>query len=282
MIARALKVLILAVVAASFGAGASHAQYYKPTQSDIDPKTFEVDQKKIMGVKVPADMALTDLNGQPFKLGDMLGQPLILVLSYYTCDGTCSAINQDLLDLLMLLRDSERVKSGQDYKVLTLSFDRNDTVKSLDEFRTKLRMPKDLAKDWTFGLAADFEDLKSLAHSLDYRFFWSPPDRTFFHPGAFFFLTPEGRVSRVLYALANEPKDVELAVIDAKQSQMKPTDIINFAVSLCYSYNYKEGRYTYNIPLFVAVGSLTLGVSALTGSLVVFKRRRKKTLKESS
>ena len=282
MIVRRVKFWVLAATLALIGASAAQAQYFRPSESDIDPKTFEVDQQKIMGVKVPAGMTLTDLDGKPMKLGDMLGQPLILVLSYYTCDGSCSVINQDLLDLLMLLRDSERVKSGQDYKVLTLSFDRNDTVDTLGAFRTKLRMPNDLAKDWTFGLAADFEELKSLAHSLDYRFFWSPPDRTFFHPGAFFFLTPEGRVSRVLYALANEAKDVELAVLDAKQSQMKAKDIINFAVSLCYSYNYKEGRYTYNIPLFVAVGSLTLGVSALTGSLFVFKRRRKKIMKGSS
>lgn len=187
MIVRRVKFWVLAATLALIGASAAQAQYFRPSESDIDPKTFEVDQKKIMGVKVPAGMTLTDLDGKPMKLGDMLGQPLILVLSYYTCDGSCSVINQDLLDLLMLLRDSERVKSGQDYKVLTLSFDRNDTVDTLGAFRTKLRMPNDLAKDWTFGLAADFEELKSLAHSLDYRFFWSPPDRTFFHPGRFSF-----------------------------------------------------------------------------------------------
>ena len=82
--------------------------------------------------------------------------------------------------------------------------------------------------------------------------------------------------------MANEAKDVELAVLEAKQGKFKPSEIINYAVSLCYSYNYKEGRYTYNIPLFVAVGSLTLGVTAFSGSVVFFGRRRKKRLMEGS
>jgi len=83
-----------------------------------------------------------------------------------------------------------------------------------------------------------------------------------------------------LYSQTVESKDVELAVFDAKQGKFRPNEIINFATSLCYSYNYKEGRYTYNIPLFVAVGSLTFGVTAFSGSVFVFRRRRKEREKK--
>ena len=279
---RFLTILSVLWLLAAFAANDLQAAYYKQSESDIDPSVFKIDEKSALGYKVEGQYRLIDMNGREFDLKELRGKPTILVFSYYTCDGSCSAINDDLLGLLITLEEMKSLKIGKDFNVLTLSFDKNDTRETLAEFRDKLKLPKDLQDNWTFAVAKDFVDVQELADNIGYKFFWSPQDRTFFHPGAFVFLTPEGRVSRILYALANEAKDVELAVLEAKQGKFKPSEIVNYAVSLCYSYNYKEGRYTYNIPLFVAMGSLTLGVTAFSGSVIVFKRRRKKKLLEGS
>ena len=81
---------------------------------------------------------------------------------------------------------------------------------------------------------------------------------------------------RYLYSANSRPLDVELALIDAKQNQIKPGEIFDLALSVCYSYNYKEGKYTLNIPLFIGLGSLLFGILSLLVSILAFKRRARK------
>ncbi len=261
-----------------FVASAAKAQYGRVPESYIDPGVFQIDEKRHLGAKVDKTLRLTDEKGQSFSLGEKLGKPLILVLSYYSCDGSCSVINADLRDRLEGVED---VTLGKDFEILTVSFDEHDTLEKLGVFKQHLEETSKIGPGWTFATMENPEQIKPFADKLGFKYFWSPRDRTFFHPGAFLFLSAEGRLIRVLYSLNVEARDVELAVLDAKQGQFRPSEIVNFAASLCYSYNYKEGRYTYNIPLFVAVGSLTLGVTAFSGSVLVYRRRRREREKNS-
>lgn len=240
--------------------------------SDIDPSIFQIDEKKFLGTKVNGDVQLIDAKGQEFKLADKLGKPLILVLSYYTCDGSCSIINQDLN---AQLADLQGLTPGEDFNVLTISFDEHDGLDSLGVFKQHLKMTESMNGSWTFATFKDTDQIKSFADSIGFTYFWSPQDRTFFHPGAFMFLTPEGRMARVLYALNSSPQDIKLAVFDAKAGEFKPGEIIDFAVSLCYSYNYAEGKYTVSIPLFVGTGALSLGVTSFAVSVLFFRRRKR-------
>jgi len=262
-------ILMCYAVAASPAA----AQYARVPESYIDPVIFQIDESKVLGNKLDGAFPLIDGNGKEFKLADMLGQPLILVLSYYSCDGSCSVINADLRDRLAGVT---KVKMGKDFKVLTVSFDKDDTLETLAKFKKQLLGETPQDGGWTVALAKNPDRIDAFAKRVGFKYFWSPRDRTFFHPGVFLFVSAEGRLIRVLYSLNVESDDVELAVLDAKQGQFRPSEIINFATSLCYSYNYKEGRYTFNIPLIVAVGSLTVGVSAFSGSVFVYRRRKKR------
>ncbi len=265
------------LLCSAFATSTAKAQYNREPESYIDPSTFQIDEQKVLGVKVDKNLALIDENGNPFTLSEKLGKPLILVLSYYSCDGSCSIINADLRDRLAGISN---IKMGEDFEVLTISFDTQDNLEKLGVFKQHLEETKKIGNGWTFATMQDPEQIKPFADRLGFNYFWSPRDRTFFHPGAFLFLSAEGRLIRVLYSQTVESKDVELAVFDAKQGKFRPQEIINFATSLCYSYNYKEGRYTYNIPLFIAVGSLTFGVTAFSGSVFVFRRRRKEREKK--
>ena len=238
--------------------------------SDIDPAIFHIDEKKYLGAKVEGDVTLIDGQGQEFALADMLGKTLILVLSYYSCDGSCSVINQDLN---AQLEDLTGVTPGEDFNVLTISFDEHDDLANIGVFKQHLKMTESMNGSWTFATFKDKAQIKPFADSIGFNYFWSPQDRTFFHPGAFMFLTPEGRLARVLYALNSAPKDIKLAVFDANAGAFKPNDIIDYAISLCYSYNYAEGKYTLSIPLFVGVGALSLGVSSFAVSVLFFRRR---------
>ena len=266
------RVLVLAVCAAVL-AGPAQAQWSPFSESEVDPSLFRIDEGRFLGVKPEPALAFRDEKGQAFTFGEMTGQPLVLVLSYYNCDGTCSVVNKDLGELL---KEVKGQVPGRDYRILTVSFDPHDTAETLAKFRAKFDVPAPILAAWRFALPANETDAKRLADEIGFKFFWSPRDKVFLHPGVFAFLSAEGRVVRYLYSANSRPLDVELALIDAKQNQIKPGEIYDLALSVCYSYNYKEGKYTLNIPLFIGLGSLVFGILSLLVSILAYKRRARK------
>ncbi len=250
-----------------------HANYFRQRQSDIDPNIFRIDEDQYMGVRFDQKLEIIDENGQTRTVGDLAGKPLILVWSYFTCDGSCSTLNQELR---MLLQEVDGQRIGRDYRVLTLSFDKEDSPASIKAFRRELKLTPELQKGWTIAVLKDKEKIREVTGSTGFNYFWAPQDKTFYHPNVFIFLSPQGRITRYLYALTNGEKDVKLALLEARKGQFKVNEVIDFVVGLCYSYNYKEGRYTYNIPLFVGLGALFVGISLLVGSVLLFKNKYKK------
>ena len=235
---------------------------YKTPESDIDPEIFRVDEKEFLGVKLKSGAGFIDQEGKSFSFTDLGEKPFILVMAYYTCDGSCSTFNAELADALEKVNQLSRVKAGEDFSIVTLSFDKNDTPASARRFISEFELPDSLKSAWKVGVFADKEMIKPFTKSLGYKFFWSPADKMFMHPSAYYFISPEKRVIRILHDPAEEPKDMELAILDTKFSRMKPAEIVSIAVSLCYSYNYKEGKYGLNYPLFIALGSLFTGIGA--------------------
>ncbi|MBF0455577.1 MAG: SCO family protein [Magnetococcales bacterium] len=266
-----LAPFILAVCVLFLAVQPGEASYFRQKESDIDPNVFRIKEQDFMGVRVGRDVALIDQDGAARTLKDFEGKPTILVWSYYTCDGSCSAVN---IELKTLLESVKNQTLGEDYQVLTLSFDKNDTLESLKAFRTYLDLPPEWEKNWTFALLQKPEQIDRLTARVGFKYFWAPQDKTFYHTNVFILLTPDGRVSRFLYALTNTDKDVGLAILEARQGDFKLNEVIDFAIGLCYSYNYEEGRYTYNIPLFVGLGALFIGLSMLLGSVLLFRKKK--------
>ncbi|MGK7346175.1 MAG: SCO family protein [Candidatus Nitrospinota bacterium M3_3B_026] len=268
----ALAAAALAIVAA---ASQSAAQGFRPPQSEFDPETLRIDEQEVLGEKIDHGLTFVDHEGREFSMADFRGTPLILILSYYTCDGACPAFNMELKGAIEKVNERGRVSIGEDFNVLTVSFDKNDGPEAGRMFREMIKLTGKYGDSWRVATVRDEGMIEALASSLDYRYFWSPADRMFFHPNAFFFISPEGRVVRVLHNALSDPKDMELAVIDTKFNRLKPSEVINLVVGLCYSYNFKEGKYGLNYPLFIAFGSLFTGISAFAAAAYVQRNKVK-------
>ncbi|MFQ5427746.1 MAG: SCO family protein [Thermodesulfobacteriota bacterium] len=252
------------------GAGA----YGGLVDSEIDPELTKIDEDKYLGVPVATGYSLINEEGKGFVLGDMLkGKPLIILFSYYRCDGICPTVNRDFRTIVSKMK---KKRLGEDFQVLSLSFDRDDTLDRLRMFNKKLDFPEWMNKGWTTALFKNQEEIKSLTASVGYRFFWSPRDKLFLHPNVFIFLSPDGRVVRYLYGANIGSQDVELAINEAafgKTGRSKTEDLKDLVLLACYSYNYKEGKYSINYPLFIAIGSLLLGVTSTVIGLIVIRKR---------
>jgi protein SCO1/2 len=84
---------------------------------------------------------------------------------------------------------------------------------------------------------------------------------------------------RHIYAPSIEKKDIELAILETGKGVSrgsKVTDLGDLFLVACFSYNFKEGKYTLNYPLFIAVGALLLGISLVVVSLTVFKSKARR------
>ncbi|MDT8375944.1 MAG: SCO family protein [Mariprofundaceae bacterium] len=254
--------------------GGAQANYGNiPESTHIDPELVRIDEDKYLGARISGDYALRDAGGESFTLGGLLGRPLLLVLSYYSCDGACPAINRNLRDTLAGVKRWER---GRDYRVLTLSFDPHDTPESLRMFMQHAGFGTHSSEGWRLALLNDPADIGRLTESLGYKFFWSPRDAMFLHPNVYILLSPEGRVMRYLYGASISSTDMELSITKAYGNEISPANAVNFLLAACYSYNYRDGKYSINYPLFIALGSLLLGISMITGGVLVMKKRKRR------
>jgi len=271
-----VALMALLTMATWFAGVGAHAQQIISTNDEIDPKVLAIDENDALGRAINPATEFVDQNGRVFKWGDLAGKPTIVVFAYYTCDGSCSVINATLRDLLKKIT---RYRAGVDFNLLTISFDHRDNLESTGAFQKHLELVGDLASVWTFATFKNEADLKAETKKIGFKYFWSRQDGAFLHPGAFLFFSPEGALARVLYSQNVDSEDVELAVLDAHNGNFRPSQVIEYAVSLCYSYSYQDGKYHISIPVFVGLGALTTGLSLLAGSALVFRSRRRTELR---
>lgn len=270
MIAHCIALFAAIALLAPQPAGAARPPELR--ESTPDPKIMQIDEVRHLGTTLPRGLPMVDADGREFALGELLGKPSILLLSYYGCDGTCPIMNRLLYRELPKV---QRFSIGRDYRVLTVSFDKADTPENAAAFVRKVGVPADLRAGWHHAVVKNPETaVGTLAASVGFRFFWSNADKTFLHPNVLVFLTPEGRVARYLYGTGLDARAIELALIDADWSRIaESASVIDMLTGVCFSYNYAEGRYQPNWSLLIGTGSLLFGISLMVFGAFVFKRR---------
>lgn len=267
---KVLRIITVLLSLLAFSASAGYAGYGTTPDTTLDTSILKIDEETYLGARIKQDTVLIDEDGKEFTMSEMLGKPIILLLSYYNCDGYCPTVNTNLLDTLK----KTKFTAGKDYQVITVSFDKNDTVETAKKFSNGLMMDDEMRKGWRVAILKNKEEITSFAGSLGYKFFWSYRDQIFLHPGVYIFASPQARVVRYLYSSTVGETDMELAIVDAYGNKISKSKAIDFLVSVCYSYNFEEGKYTVNYPLFIAIASLLFGIFSVLLSLFIYRRRR--------
>ena len=141
------------------------------------------------------------------------------------------------------------MKAGEDFRILTVSFDRNDNLKTAAAFRNKLSLPDKWQSAWTIATFKNENELKVQTEKVGYKFFWSPQDKVFSSSGSLFVLFARGEVKPCSLSARRELTRCGVAILDANFEHLKVTEIRNLVLSICYSYNYKDGKYQLSIPV---------------------------------
>ncbi len=148
------------------------------------------------GQTIPSDVRCVNEKGQEFPLLDLIDRPTILSLVYYSCEHICPQLLSGLGQLIQSLG----LDPKRDYRVITLSFDSEDTGREAALARrnyTKPLGPGFPEEAWSFLVAAQ-GDIEKLTDALGFSY--QKEEHGFTHPVILAIIAPGGKICRYVYA----------------------------------------------------------------------------------
>jgi protein SCO1/2 len=258
----ARSAIVLAVSLSSmtaFGQAAPDVEILPPP-----PKEVGFDQN--IGQDLPLDATFRDETGKVVRLADYFSdKPVVLSFAYDTCPMLCNLSVQGLATSLRGIN----LHAGQDFNVVTVSFDPKDTPERSREKKNRVGA----SDGWRF-LTGDEAEIRRVTSAAGFRYVWDASVSQYAHPTGIVVLTPKGQIARYLFGIEYAPKDLRWSLVEASQGRLG--NVVDTLLLLCYHYDPKVGKYGY-----VALGAMR-GAGAMTlVSLGVFvtvmiRRERKK------
>ncbi len=229
--------------------------------------TIEVGVEEKLGNQLPLDLQFVTSESDTITLQQLIDKPVLLAFVYYECPGICSP----MLNELSWTIDKIQLEPGEDFKVITLSFDNRETPTIAAKWKknylqTLKRNFND--SDWIF-LTGDSTNIKKLTEAAGFYYKKSQDDQ-YIHAGTILTISPEGKISRYLFGTSFNPFDVKMALIDAKAGKTNPT--ITKVLEFCFSYDPEGRQYTLNVTRII--GSIMLLGVGLFLVVLVFKKKK--------
>lgn len=220
---------------------------------------------------VVADLALTDADGEPVRLSDFQGKPVLISLIFTSCHHTCPMTTQHLKTMV----DAASERLGKDgFQVLTVGFDTaNDTPRALESFRRAQSVNRE---NWRF-VTADSPAIDLLTDDLGFTY--APSPRGFDHLVQLSLLDAERRVVTQIYGVRFElPRLMEplkrLVFGGQAESSGLMEGLVNRVKLFCTIYNPNTGRYVFDYSLFI---QMAIGAMIILGIAVYLFRERRRS-----
>lgn len=243
--------------------------------TDQRPKILSdvgIDQK--LDAQVPPDLVFHDEMGRDVRLGDYFGKrPMVLALVYFKCPALCTMVLNDLTKAM----NSMKMNCGEQFDILTVSFDPNETPtlaqEKKDQYIRAYRRPH-AEEGWHF-LTGSQASIASLTKTVGFRYAWDPKYQQYAHASGLIILTPQGKTSRYFYGIDYAPSDLELSLAEA--SQGKETSVADQILLFCFHYDPSTGKYSLMVTRLIQVGGVL--TMLILGSYMFwsFRRDRKRS-----
>jgi protein SCO1 len=222
-----------------------------------------------LGNPLPLNDQFVDANGQAALLGAYFGKrPVVMALVYFKCKMLCPQVMSGLGKTLRQVNFTP----GKDYDVVIASIDPDDTpadaATEKSRFLETLDAPAAASSvHFLTGKQAAITDLTS-AMGFNYVRIPGPDGKMdqFAHSSVIMIATPDGRLSKYLFGIDYQPRDVRLAVIEAGDHHIG--SVSDLILIYCCNYNPAVGKYTVSIlrvMSLAAMGSVLMLVALLYG-----------------
>jgi protein SCO1 len=230
-------------------------------------REVRIDQK--LDEQVPAGLVFTDETGKQVKLGDYFGKnPVILNLVYFECPMLCSQVTNGLVQSMRLLS----LSAGQDFTVLTVSFDPRETAGLSMAKRAgylKAYGREGGGDGWHF-LTGDEDNIRKLTDAVGFRYVWDEKLKQFAHAAAIMLLTPQGKVSKYFYGIEFQARDLRLGIVEATDGKIGT--LSDSVLLLCYHYDPQQGRYSMTVLGILRLAGIVTVLAVVTFMTVMLGR----------
>lgn len=256
--------LVLLLGQLAFAQSEDAASHHQSHSAPVEAPGVGLDER--LGAKIPLDLVFRDEAGRQLRLAELVTGPTIILPVYYACTNVCNFLQDGLARVLPEIR----LAPGTQYRVISVSFDETETperaARSKKMYQAAMR-GKFPEGNWHF-LTGDAESIKRLTSAAGYRF--QRKGRDFLHPVASFVVADDGMIVRYLYGTHFLPKDVTLALIEARQGKVGTT--ISKVVSYCFSFDPDRKSYQFNLLRVSATVIIVCVLSFLTFLMVTGKK----------
>jgi protein SCO1/2 len=256
--------LLAAVAILVIGAGPAWAREYA---SDPAPGIEEQ-----VGAVLPTDLTFKDEDGLTVELRKLITRPTLLTLVYFRCPSICSPLMHEVAATL----DMMDLRPGQDYDLITVSFDDREGPELARQAKKNLlsRMKRPIDPDsWRF-LTGDAANITVLADTVGFRFH-KDGKGDFVHAATVVFVDKDGQVVRYLGGLKLLPADVELAIVDTMEGRSR--SIMQRIQKLCFAYDPDGKTYVFQVNRIVLFVTL-LAVGLFVAYLLIRPKKKRPEL----
>lgn len=198
-----------------------------------------IDEK--LGTRIPLDLVFRDDNGRQVRLADLITGPTIILPVYYGCTNVCNFLQQGMASALPAVK---RIPV-KEYRVLSVSFDETETPALAAKYKRMYlaAMNSPFPEDGWHFLTGDAPAIRRLTDGAGFRFRRS--GRDFIHPVVSIVVARDGTIVRYLYGTTFLPKDLTLALLEARDGRVGTT--IRRVVGYCFSFDPAGKTYVFNL-----------------------------------
>lgn len=217
------------------------------SQNALFDQQMQVGFEEKQGSYAALDTKLVNEKGETVLLRDVITKPTILSLVYYRCPGTCSPLMWGVSKFI----DEIDLSLGEDYQVLTISFDHTEKidmgVKKKAAYIANMEK-KDDAQAWQF-FTADSMEIAKFTQSVGFHF--RKVNNEYVHPTGLVALAADGKITRYLRGIEFLPFDIKITMVEAADGKIGPS--INRLLAVCYSYDSIGNQFVFNVTKVSAI-----------------------------
>ena len=151
-----------------------------------------------LGDTIPLNLQFLNESNDTVTLGELIDKPTVLSFVYFDCPGLCSPLMDGIAEAIRNLD----MKIGEEYQLITISFNTTDTPEKAKIKKQNFvqNIDGEEREHWIY-LTGSQENIDAITDALGFRY--KPQGLDFAHPSGIMIISPSGKITRYLYGLTD-------------------------------------------------------------------------------
>jgi len=227
-----------------------------------------------LGSRVPLGLIFRDESGKAVRLGELISGPTVIIPGYYRCTNVCSFQQARMAETVGKLEKTP----VRDYRIISISFDETEGAELASRSKKMHLTPLGEGfppEGWRF-LTGDAASIRPLLEAIGFGI--RRQGGEFIHPVASIVVSGDGTIVRYLYGITILPKDLSLAIGEARSGIIGAP--LRKMVDFCFTYDPAGRTYVFNL-LRVSATVVIITLAAFMAFLLFGGKKRRKERPEA-